>query len=164
MELVCEQATARQGHRRKKPSVAVRSFLRFLVFGGEVTPVWSPQHPLHRSSSRQTFLHCLPSFQPLAISGAIVKVVRLALQRAGVAKQPRVMSHIFRHYVAFQMLNQGANFKEVADILGLLSLQTVRYSEHGASPKVLVKGRNLDSLEFEVSGYCDTSIEQAKEN
>ena len=42
------------------------------------------------------------------------------------------------------------------------SVGSVRCSEHGASPKVLVKGRNLDSLEFEVSGCCDTLIEQVK--
>lgn len=35
-EFVCEQAAARQGHGRKLPSVAVRSFLRFLVFQGEI--------------------------------------------------------------------------------------------------------------------------------
>ena len=35
-EFVCKQATARQGHGRKMPSVAVRSFLRFLVFKGEI--------------------------------------------------------------------------------------------------------------------------------
>lgn len=42
------------------------------------------------------------------------------------------------------------------------SVGSVRCSEHGASPKVLVKGRNLDSLQFEVSGCCDTLIEQVK--
>ena len=36
------------------------------------------------------------------------------------------------------------------------SVGTVRCSKHGTSPKVLVKGRNLDSLQFEVSGCCDT--------
>lgn len=222
-EFVCEQATPRQGHGRKKPSVAVRSFLRFLVFEGEINtgleaaapsppqwrhaalPVrltseqvervlavynektasslrnramllllarlgvragevltlglddidwyqgWLTIRPgkTHRartlplpqevgkalvaylehgrpkgSTSRQIFLQCLPPFQPLATSNAIVKVVRQALQRAGVAKQPRVVSHIFRHTVASQMLNQGASFKEVADVLGHRSLQT----------------------------------------
>ncbi len=222
-EFVCEQAAARQSHGRKKPSVAVRSFLRFLVFEGKINtgleaaapspPQWTHAAlPIrltseqvervlaiynvktagslrnramllllarlglragevltlglddidwyqgrltirpgktHRartlplpqevgkalaayledgrpkgSTSRQIFLQCLPPFQPLATSGAIVKVVRRALQLAGVAKQPRVVSHIFRHTAASQMLNQGASFKEVADVLGHRSLQT----------------------------------------
>ncbi len=222
-EFVCKQAAARQGHGRKLPSVAVRSFLRFLVFQGEINtgleaaapppPQWThaalpvrltPEQvervvavykektasslrnraillllarlglragevltlglddidwyqgrliirpgkthqartlPLPQdvgnalvayledgrptgSTSRQIFLQCHPPFQPLATSNAVVKVVRRALQRAGVAKQPRVVSHIFRHTAASQMLNQGASFKEVADILGHRSLQT----------------------------------------
>ena len=222
-EFVCKQATARQGHGRKMPSVAVRSFLRFLVFKGEINtgleaaapppPQWTHAAlpvrltseqvervlavyeektavslrnramllllarlglragevltlgfddidwyqgrliirpgKTHRartlplpqdvgnalvayledgrpkgSASRQVFLQCHPPFQPLATSNAVVKVVRQALQRAGVAKQPRVVSHIFRHTAASQMLNQGASFKEVADILGHRSLQT----------------------------------------
>ncbi len=40
------------------------------------------------------------------------------------AKQPHLISHIFRHTAASQMFNQGASFKEVADILGHRSLQT----------------------------------------
>lgn len=222
-EFVCQQAAARQGHGRKLPSVAVRSFLRFLVFQGEINtgleaaapppPQWTHaalpvrltseqvervvavdeeqtacslrNHAMllllarlglragevltlglddidwyqgqlnirpgktHRartlplpqdvgkalvayledgrpkgSTSRQIFLQCRPPFQPLATSNTVVRVVQQALQRAGVAKQPRVVSHIFRHTAASQMLNQGASFKEVADILGHRSLQT----------------------------------------
>ncbi len=222
-EFVCKQATARLGHGRKMPSVAVRSFLRFLVFEGEINigleaaaptpPQWThaalpvrltseqvervlavyhektPSSLRNRvmllllarlglrarevlilglddidwyqgqlnirpgkthrartlplpqdvgtalvayleegrpkgSTSRQIFLRCQPPFSPLTTSNAVVRVVRQALQRAGVVKQPHVVSHIFRHTATSQMLNQGASFKEVADILGHRSLQT----------------------------------------
>lgn len=42
------------------------------------------------------------------------------------------------------------------------SVGSARCSEHGQRPKVKVKGRNLDSLSFEVSGCCDQLIETVK--
>jgi site-specific recombinase XerD len=55
---------------------------------------------------------------------AVWWVVRRAFQRVGLATRPRTGSHIFRHTAASQMLNHGASFKEVADVLGHRSLQT----------------------------------------
>lgn len=43
------------------------------------------------------------------------------------------------------------------------SVGTVRCSEHGSSPIVLVNGRSLDNLSFEVSGCCEDLIEKVKE-
>ena len=76
-----------------------------------------------RSASRQVFLRCRPPFQPLTNS-AIWWVVRQAFQQAGLVIRPGIASHLFRHTAASQMLNQGASFKEVADVLGHHSLQT----------------------------------------
>jgi len=42
------------------------------------------------------------------------------------------------------------------------SVGSVRCKEHGESPKITVKGKDLDSLRFEVSGCCDAVIEQVK--
>ena len=42
------------------------------------------------------------------------------------------------------------------------SVGSVRCPEHVQKPKVKVKGRNLDSLSFEVSGCCDQLIETVK--
>lgn len=42
------------------------------------------------------------------------------------------------------------------------SVGSARCPEHGQTPKVKVKGRNLDSLSFEVSGCCDQLIETVK--
>jgi integrase/recombinase XerD len=72
---------------------------------------------------RQLFLQCHPPFRPLTRS-AVWSVVQQAFEQAGIAPRPRRGSHIFRHTVASQLVNQGASFKEVADILGHRSLQT----------------------------------------
>jgi site-specific recombinase XerD len=76
-----------------------------------------------RSDSRQVFLRCRPPFEPLTTS-AVWWVVRQAFQQAGLVTRPGMASHLLRHTAASQMLNQGASFKEVADVLGHQSLQT----------------------------------------
>src|SRR3989442_3411259 len=76
-----------------------------------------------RSASRQVFLRCGPQFQPLTTS-AVWWIVRQAFTHAGLVVPPGSASHIFRHTVASQMVNHGASFKDVADILGHQSLQT----------------------------------------
>ena len=42
------------------------------------------------------------------------------------------------------------------------SVGSARCPEHGQKPKIKVKGRELDSLNFEVSGCCDQLIETVK--
>jgi integrase/recombinase XerD len=76
-----------------------------------------------RSDSRHVFLRCRPPFQPLTRS-AVWWMVRQAFQQAGIVTRPGIASHIFRHTAASQMLNHGASFKDVADVLGHRSLQT----------------------------------------
>lgn len=39
---------------------------------------------------------------------------------------------------------------------------SVQCPEHGQKPKIKVKGRSLDSLNFEVSGCCEQLIESVK--
>lgn len=220
-EFVRREAATRQGHGRKAPSVAMRSFLRFLVFQGEIRPgleaaapppPWThaalpvrltpeevervvavyhdgtarslrnramllllarlglrageiialrledidwyegrlfirpgkthqerclplPQDVGHalavylkdgrpRSDSRQVFLQGRAPFAPLTTNAAVRWIVQQALRRAGISKRPRLGSHLFRHTVASQMLNRGASFKDVADVLGHRYLQT----------------------------------------
>jgi site-specific recombinase XerD len=57
-------------------------------------------------------------------SAALWAVVRQAFTRAGIVVLPGVASHIFRHTVASQMVNRGASFKDVADVLGHQSIET----------------------------------------
>jgi site-specific recombinase XerD len=75
------------------------------------------------SASRHVFLRSRPPFRALT-SAAVWAIVRQAFTRAGLVVPPGVASHIFRHTVASQMVNQGASFKEVADVLGHQSIQT----------------------------------------
>jgi integrase/recombinase XerD len=51
-------------------------------------------------------------------------IVRQAFTRAGLIVPPGVGSHLFRHTIASQMVNHGASFKEVADVLGHQSIET----------------------------------------
>jgi site-specific recombinase XerD len=76
-----------------------------------------------RSERRQIFLRSRPPFQSLTNS-AVGAIVRQAFTHAGIVVSPGVASHIFRHTVASRMVNHGASFKDVADVLGHQSLQT----------------------------------------
>jgi site-specific recombinase XerD len=75
------------------------------------------------STSRHVFLRSRPPFRALT-SAAVWAIVRQAFTRAGLVVPPGIASHLFRHTVASQMVNQGASFKEVADVLGHQSIQT----------------------------------------
>jgi integrase len=77
-----------------------------------------------KSDSRRVFLQCRPPWRPCTVNGTIRWMVRQAFLSASIAIRPRTGSHLLRHSAASQMLNQGASFKEVADVLGHRSLQT----------------------------------------
>jgi integrase/recombinase XerD len=76
-----------------------------------------------QSAYRQVFLRCRPPFHPLTKS-AVWWIVRQAFTHTGMVVPPGRTSHLFRHTVASQMVNHGARFKDVADVLGHPSLQT----------------------------------------
>ena len=76
------------------------------------------------SASRLVFLNWRPPFRPLAGASAISRVARRAMEHAGIPARPLLGAHTFRHTVASQMVNDGASFKDVADVLGHRSLQT----------------------------------------
>lgn len=50
--------------------------------------------------------------------------MRQAFKHAGLIVPPGVGSHIFRHTIASRMVNHGASFKDVADVLGHQSIET----------------------------------------
>jgi site-specific recombinase XerD len=70
---------------------------------------------------REIFLRWRPPFHPLRSSVTITALVAKALKRARV-KARRPGAQILRHTLATQMPCQGTAFKEIADILGHLSL------------------------------------------
>jgi len=76
-----------------------------------------------QSASRQVFVRSQPPFRSLT-SSAVGAIVRHAFTHAGIVVPPGVASRIFRHTVASEMVNHGASFKDVADVLGHQSMQT----------------------------------------
>jgi len=76
-----------------------------------------------QSERRQVFLRCRPPFRPLTKS-ALWWTVRQAFARADIVVPAGIAGHIFRHTVASQMVNRGATFKDVADVLGHQSIET----------------------------------------
>jgi site-specific recombinase XerD len=76
-----------------------------------------------QSTSREVFLRSRPPFRSLT-SAAVWAIVRQAFTRASIVVPPGIASHIFRHTVASQMVNHGASFKDVADVLGHQSIET----------------------------------------
>ena len=76
-----------------------------------------------QSTSREVFLRRRPPFRSLT-SAAVWAIVRHAFTRARIVVPPGIASPIFRHTVASQMVNHGASFKEVADVLGHQSIET----------------------------------------
>ena len=76
------------------------------------------------TTSRVVFLHVRAPFRPFSDSAAISRIAARAFVRVGVTGYARLGAHVFRHTAASQMVNRGANFKDVADVLGHQSLQT----------------------------------------
>ena len=81
-------------------------------------------HGRPATTSRAVFLHCRAPFRPFSNSTSISDLATRTLIRAGITGYARLGAHAFRHTAASQMVNQGANFKDVADVLGHQSLQT----------------------------------------
>jgi site-specific recombinase XerD len=75
------------------------------------------------TSSRHFFLAHTAPYHPLHTASALTKVVKRLLAKAGIARQSSG-AHLFRHTVATQLVNRGASFKDVADVLGHHTLQT----------------------------------------
>ncbi|HSX77096.1 MAG TPA: site-specific integrase [Candidatus Saccharimonadia bacterium] len=76
------------------------------------------------TTSRRVFLPVHAPFRPFSNSTAITQIATRALSRVGVTRFSRLGAHVFRHTAASRMVNRGASFKEVADVLGHQSLQT----------------------------------------
>jgi len=113
-----------ESHVRIRPGKTHRERLLPLVqeVGGAVAAYL--QHGRPPTTSRHLFLHCRAPFRPLTDATAISRIATRALVRAGIASPARLGAHTFRHTAASQMVNQGASFKDVADVLGHRSLQT----------------------------------------
>lgn len=82
------------------------------------------QHERPLGLGRSMFIGVNAPPSPLRKSAAITNIVRRTLVRAGIPLGRLSGAHMLRHTVASQLVNSGASFREVADLLGHQSLQT----------------------------------------
>jgi integrase len=79
--------------------------------------------------SRHLFLAHTAPYRPRHPASAMTKIVKRLLAKAGIARQSSG-AQLFRHTVATQLVNRGASFKDVADVLGPHTRQTTgRYAK-----------------------------------
>jgi integrase/recombinase XerD len=77
-----------------------------------------------QTASRSIFLDAQPPCHPWRGASAVSQLAHRRLLQSGFPAKPWRGAHLFRHTVASQMVNAGATFKEVADLLGHQSLDT----------------------------------------
>lgn len=82
------------------------------------------RHDRPHSQSRIVFLKGCPPFDPFSRAASIGEVARAAMRRADIAVHQGMGAHTFRRTVASEMVNRGATFKDVADVLGHRCLQS----------------------------------------
>ncbi len=76
-----------------------------------------------QTTDREVFFSAVAPDRPLKTSQAISVTVKRLMARAGIERQSSG-AHLLRHSAATQMVNRGASFKDVADVLGHQQLQT----------------------------------------
>lgn len=69
-----------------------------------------------RCSCRNLFVRAVAPYGSMANSCAISSIVMKAIKKAGVSA-PRTGAHVFRHSLATTMLQRGASFDEIAQVL-----------------------------------------------
>lgn len=86
--------------------------------------------------SRRVFLLHLPPVRPIDGSSVISRIVRSALQRAGVALDGPIGAHLIRHSLATRLVSQRRPINEVADLLGHRSIDTTAIYVKVALPQL----------------------------
>jgi site-specific recombinase XerD len=76
-----------------------------------------------QSRHRQIFLEISAPFQPLQRTPAITFIVKCLLKKIGIERH-RSGAHLLRHSMATHLVNHGASFFGIADLLGHRSLRT----------------------------------------
>ena len=82
------------------------------------------QHDRPSGLSRVVFFSVNDPAHPLRSPTAITTMVQRYLVRAGIPLGRLSGAHMLRHTVASQLVNSGATFREVADLLGHKNIQT----------------------------------------
>lgn len=82
------------------------------------------RHGRPSRQGRRVFLTLTDPVQAFAQPAAVTKIVQRNLVRAGILLGRLTGAHMLRHTAASRMVNRGASFKDVADVLGHRSLVT----------------------------------------
>jgi site-specific recombinase XerD len=67
--------------------------------------------------TRRVFLRTIAPRVPLTGPASIGHIVRRAMTEAGVERPMQIAAHLFRHTLASKMLQQGANLREISEVL-----------------------------------------------
>jgi site-specific recombinase XerD len=67
--------------------------------------------------TRRVFLRTIAPRVPLTGPASIGHIVRRAMAKAGVARPMQIAAHLFRHTLASNMLQHGANLREISEVL-----------------------------------------------
>ncbi|KKW90792.1 integrase [Sphingobium chungbukense] len=86
--------------------------------------------------SRRIFLLHLPPVRPIDDSSVLSRIVRSALQRAGVALDGPAGAHLIRHSLATRLVSQRPPINEIADLLGHRSIDTTAIYVKVAVPQL----------------------------
>ena len=65
----------------------------------------------------QVFLRTYAPRVPLTGPASIGHIVRRAMVQAGVDRPRQIAAHLFRHTLASRMLQQGANLRDISEVL-----------------------------------------------
>jgi integrase/recombinase XerD len=68
-------------------------------------------------ATQRIFLRTRSPRVPLSGPTPIGHVVRRAMRQAGIARPKRIAAHLFRHTLASRMLQQGANLRDITEVL-----------------------------------------------
>jgi len=79
------------------------------------------------ADTNHVFLCANAPIRPFANSSVVSGIVRLALQRAGIANPPSKGAHLLRHSAATDMLRSGASLDVIATVLRHQSSDTTAY-------------------------------------
>jgi site-specific recombinase XerD len=67
--------------------------------------------------TRRVFLRTIAPRVPLTGPASVGHIVRRAMAKAGVERPMQIAAHLFRHTLASRMLQQGANLRDISEVL-----------------------------------------------
>lgn len=91
-------------------------------------------------ATRRVFLRTIAPRVPLAGPASIGHIVRRTMAKAGVERPRQIAAHLFRHTLASRMLHQGADLREIAQVLrhrALISTEIYAKIDMGALQTVV---------------------------